>query len=565
MSPGGTSAGEVADHFFRHEGAKVVATLTAHLGTHRLQLAEDMVQEALLRALQTWSYHGVPDNPAAWLTQVAKNLALNALKREQSWNDKEEGIAAEHERWLSSPKGEEPHETFADDTLRMMFVCFHPQLATEAQTALALRTLCGFSPSEIAAAFLTSEAAIAKRLVRARQRIRELALPFAVPEPAELPERLSGVLHTLYLLFNEGYKASSGDRLVREDLCHEAIRLVTLLTEQPATQESRAFALLALMLLNAARLASRTDDAGNLLRLHEQDRSAWDQSMIQRGILCLHRASVGASLSVYHLEASIAATHCMAADAAATNWPRILHLYGQLLDITGSPLTAMNRAVAVARVHGAQAGLDALESIKNRSSLEGYHLFHAIRGTFAAELGQMADALVHFRRAEKLATLPAERDFIAHRIEECRVAMAEQRHVLSPPTMAPEYFEIQFKAAAPLPVEWPPSCSIITAYATTGESWTAEENEAADRALEGVLRACAGFMHRITGWSPRTGHAEPGWLVDLDWQGVADLGVEFKQDAIYVITGDDLWVTHCDLPRRQLIAVGDFRSRVTVA
>src|SRR3569623_53134 len=303
MSQPGTSAGEVAAHVFRHEGAKVVATLTAHLGTHRLQLAEDVVQEALLRAMQTWSYHGVPDNPAAWLTQVAKNLALNALQREQRWSDKQEGIAAEHERWLSSPTDAMKHETFADDTLRMMFVCFHPELATDAQTALALRTLCGFSPAEIASAFLSSEAAIAKRLVRARQRIRDLALPFAVPEPRELSARLGGVLHTLYLLFNEGYKASSGDRLVRDDLCHEALRLTTLLTEHPSTQEPRCLALLALMLFNAARLRTRTDDAGNLLRLHEQDRAAWDQALIQRGILYLREASQGGSLSIYHIEA----------------------------------------------------------------------------------------------------------------------------------------------------------------------------------------------------------------------------------------------------------------------
>src|SRR5579864_7367169 len=235
MSQPGESAGSVADHFFRHESAKVVAMLTAHLGTHRLQLAEDVVQEALLRALQTWSYHGVPDNPAAWLMQVAKNLAVNSLQREQRWNQKQEGIAAEHERWLAAEPHEMTQETFADDTLRMMFVCFHPELATDAQTALALRTLCGFSPAEIAAAFLSSEAAIAKRLVRVRQRIRELALPFAVPEPAELSPRLDGVLHTLYLLFNEGYKASAGERLVRDELCQEAIRLVTLVTRHPAT------------------------------------------------------------------------------------------------------------------------------------------------------------------------------------------------------------------------------------------------------------------------------------------------------------------------------------------
>jgi len=422
MSQSRDSAGEVADHFFRHEGAKVVATLTAHLGTHRLQLAEDVVQEALLRALQTWSYRGVPENPAAWLTQVAKNLALNALQREQRWNKKQEDIAAEHTRWLAAPPDDMTHETFADDTLQMMFVCFHPELAAESQTALALRTLCGFSTAEIAAAFLTSEAAIAKRLVRARQRIRELALPFAVPDTAELSARVDGVLHTLYLLFNEGYKASVGDRLVREELCQEAIRLVTLVAQHPATREPRAHALLALMLLNAARLGARTDDAGNLLLLHEQDRTAWNQAMIQRGILCLRNASQGGALSVYHIEASIAATHCLADDAAATDWPRILHLYDQLLAITNSPVTAMNRAVAVARVLGAQAGLDALDNIPQRSVLEGNHLYHSMRGTFAAELGQTTAAVTHFRQAAKLALLPVERDFIARRIEECEAA-----------------------------------------------------------------------------------------------------------------------------------------------
>jgi RNA polymerase sigma-70 factor (ECF subfamily) len=415
-------AGAAVDHFFRHEGAKVVAALTAHLGTHRLQLAEDVAQEALLRALQTWSYHGVPDNPAAWLTHVAKNLALNALQREQRWNQKQDGIAAERERWLAAPADDMTHETFADDTLRMMFVCFHPELAADAQTALALRALCGFSPAEIAAAFFSSEAAIAKRLTRARQRIRDLALPFAVPEPAELSSRLDGVLHTLYLLFNEGYKASVGERLVREELCHEAIRLVTLVTEHPATQEPRARALLALMLLNAARLATRTDDAGNLLRLHEQDRGAWNQAMIQRGVLQLRDASQGGAVSVYHLEAGIAATHCLAAEASSTDWPRILNLYDRLLALTGSPVTAMNRAVAVARVQGARAGLDALDAIQQRSLLEGNHLYHATRGAFAAELGRNDDAIAHFRNAAKLALLPVERDFIARRIEECEAA-----------------------------------------------------------------------------------------------------------------------------------------------
>lgn len=411
------SAGRVAEHFFRHESAKLVAMLTAQLGTHRLQLAEDAVQEALVRALQTWPYRGLPDNPAAWLTQTAKHLVLDQLRRDQRWHEKEPGIAAAHERWLSAPPAaSEDTGTFADDTLRLMFVCFHPQLSSEAQTALALRTLCGFSPAEIAAAFLTSEAAISKRLVRARQRIRELALPFAVPDVRELPARLDGVLGTLYLLFNEGYKASAGPRLVREELCHEAIRLALLLAGHPATRTPRTHALLALMLLNAARLTARSDDAGNLLRLHEQDRRAWNQSMIQRGIRYLGLAASGDVLSEYHLEAAIAACHSTAADDAATDWPRILALYDQLAAMNPSPIIALNRAVALARVRGPRAALEALAAIRG---LDNYHLLHAVRATLECELGNPAAAAAHFRKAEALAELPSEKEFLARRIREC--------------------------------------------------------------------------------------------------------------------------------------------------
>jgi len=399
--------------------------LAGQFGVHRLQLAEDAVQEALVRALQTWPYRGVPENPAAWLTQTAKNIALDYLRREQRWQEKEGGIAQEHDRWLAVPAPAESHDgTFADDTLRMMFVCFHPQLSIEAQTALALRTLCGLSPAEIAAAFLTSEAAISKRLVRARQRIRELALPFALPKPAELPARLDGVLGTLYLLFNEGYKASSGDRLVREELCHEAIRLALLLTAHPGTAVPETHALLALMLLNAARLPARTDDAGNILRLHEQNRAAWNQAMIARGIQALGLAAAGDTLSPYHLEAAIAACHSTAPRDTATDWPRILSLYDRLFALTASPVAALNRAVAIARVHGPQSGLDALAEIATRSPLESYHLFHTVRGTLTAELGHFPEATVHFRKAEALAALPSEREFISRRIRECEVGQS---------------------------------------------------------------------------------------------------------------------------------------------
>lgn len=405
------SPSRVADDLFRREGARLVASLAAHLGTHRLQLAEDAVQEALVRALQTWPYRGIPENPAAWLTQAAKNLALDTLRREQTWQRKEAQITAEQERWLMR---EEPIEEshLSDDTLRMLFVCFHPQLSIEAQLALALRTVCGLSPAEIGAAFFISEAAIAKRLVRARQLIRELRLPFAVPSADELTPRLDGVLAALYLLFNEGYKASSGDRLIREELCHEAIRLARLLTAHAATARPASHALLALMCLNAARLRARVGPAGEIVRLHHQDRSQWDTALIHEGIHALGAASTGEQISPYHLEAGIAACHCLAADEASTDWARILSFYDQLLLLKPTPIVAMNRSVAVARLHGPRAGLEALEGIRDRHSLETQHLYHAIRASFIAKLGHPAEARAAYQLAAQLAHCEAEREFL---------------------------------------------------------------------------------------------------------------------------------------------------------
>ena len=401
----------VADDLFRREGARLVASLAARLGTHRLQLAEDVVQEALVRALQTWPYRGIPENPAAWLTQAAKNLALDTLRREQTWQRKEVQITAEQERWLTRDEPSE-EQVLTDDTLRMLFVCFHPQLSIEAQLALALRTVCGLSPAEIGAAFLTSEAAIAKRLVRARQLIRDLRLPFAVPDASELPHRLDGVLAALYLLFNEGYKASSGDRLIREELCHEAIRLTRLLAAHWTTSQPASKALLSLMCLNASRLRARVNRSGEIVRLHHQDRNQWDTHLIEEGILALGAASTGEVISSYHLEAGIAACHCLAPDEASTDWPRILSLYDQLLLLKPTPIVAMNRTVALARVRGPHEALEALESIPNRHSLEAQHLYHAIRGSFVDKLGQPAEARAAYQRAADLAPCDAEREFL---------------------------------------------------------------------------------------------------------------------------------------------------------
>jgi RNA polymerase sigma-70 factor (ECF subfamily) len=390
----------------------MVSILVGMYGSHRLQMAEDVVQEALIRAMKTWPLHGTPDEPAAWLLRTAKNLAVDQLRREQTFHRKQPEILAGMEDVEEGPGDG------GDDLLRLLFVCCHPALPGEAQTALALKTLCGFSAGEIAKAFLISEVAVMKRLTRARQKIRELALPFAMPEESEISERLDPVFRVIYLLFNEGYKASSGERLVREEFCAEAIRLAGIILEEPLTRTPRGFALLALMQLCAARLPARTDDAGNLLRLHEQDRGVWDRELIAAGMRNLARSGAGSSVSEYHVEAAIAACHCAAVEDAATDWVRILGLYDRLVEMNDSPVVALNRAVAVARVSGPLAGLEAIEAISGSQRLEGYHLYHVIRGVLLGELGRNDEGVVHFRQALELTEVPAEREFIARRMRE---------------------------------------------------------------------------------------------------------------------------------------------------
>ena len=286
QEPAGVS--QLVEHLFRHESGKMVATLTGIFGIEHLNLAEDVVQEALARALQTWPYRGVPENPPAWIMRASRNLALDVVRREKVFRAKEAEITRLIEREGSAPEGAIfPEHEIADDRLRMMFVCCHPVIPPEAQVALALKTLCGFSVPEISHAFLTTEAAIAKRLTRAKQKIQEAQVAFEIPTGDELTRRLDSVLQSLYLLFNEGYKASSGENLVRGELCHEAIRLTELLAQHSAGNESKTHALLALMLLNAARIPAREDDKGNLVRLEEQDRAVWDQTMIARGMFHL--------------------------------------------------------------------------------------------------------------------------------------------------------------------------------------------------------------------------------------------------------------------------------------
>jgi predicted RNA polymerase sigma factor len=318
-------------------------------------------------------------------------------------------------------------QEISDDRLRMMFVCCHPVVPAEAQVALALNTLCGFSVTEISKAFLTTDAAIAKRLTRAKQKIREEKIPFEIPEGEELGRRLDVILTSLYLLFNEGYKASSGEKLVRVEVCEESIRLAELLARHAAGNQPKTHALLALMLLNASRIPARVDDEGNLLRLQEQDRSKWDKAMIARGMFHFAQSAAGEELTEYHLQAGIAACHCAAENYESTDWGQILAMYDRLIELDPSPVVALNRAVVVANVHGAQAGLNAVKAIEGLEKLEGYYLLYAVLGEFEERLNHRQAAAGHFRKAMELAELKSEKEFLGKRLRACEEPAEAER------------------------------------------------------------------------------------------------------------------------------------------
>jgi RNA polymerase sigma factor (sigma-70 family) len=394
--------------------------LTRIFGIEHLNLAEDVVQEALARALQTWPFYGVPKNPSAWIMRASRNLALDVVRRRKVFQNKQAEIVRLMDRDGGTPdEAIFPEEEISDDRLRLMFVCCHPAIPAEAQVALALKTLCGFSVAEIGHAFLTTEAAIAKRLTRAKQKINQGRIPFEIPAGSELEQRLDSVLQSLYLLFNEGYKASSGDNLVREELCEEAIRLAELMVAHPAGNQPKTHALLALMLLNAARNPTRLDSQGNLLRLQEQDRTRWDKPMIARGMFHFAQSAAGNELSEYHLQAGIATCHCAAKDYESTDWQKILSLYDRLIEFDQSPVVALNRAVAIANIRGPEAGLQAVRGVRNLNKLNSYYLLYAVLGEFEMQSGNLQAAAEQFRRSFELAETKSERAFLLKRLQRC--------------------------------------------------------------------------------------------------------------------------------------------------
>jgi RNA polymerase sigma-70 factor (ECF subfamily) len=411
----------LVDHLFRHEAGQVIATLTRLLGPRHLELAEDVVQETLIKALRHWSYHGVPENPAGWIMRVARNNALDLIRRETALRERGAELArALTERATQAETTPEVLDSLLrDDQLRMIFACCHPALAREAQVALTLKLLCGFEVPEIARAFLAPEPTIAQRLVRAKRTLRASGSALDVPDAAHLSARLDAVLAVLYLLFNEGYSASSGEELIRHEVCLEAIRLTWLVAEHPACDLPRVHALLSLMLLAAARFPARTDAAGELLQLEHQDRARWDRRLIALGMSELERSACGDELSPYHVQAGIAACHALAPSFEATDWGRILADYDALLAIAPSPVVALNRVVALAMVDGPDAGLRAWERLADAPGMARYHLAHATAGWLWERLGNRERARQCYTRARELAPTEPERRFLARRIAAC--------------------------------------------------------------------------------------------------------------------------------------------------
>ena len=408
---------ELVAELFRHRYARMVAGLCRVLGPGRLDLVEDVVQEALLRALRVWPAEGVPDNPEAWVFRVARNLALDSLRRQKIAGKVDQQLQQWAEREQRPPG---PAPGIADDTLRLLFLCAHPAVPADARVPLLLKTVCGFGVPAIARALLQKDATIAQRLVRAKAKLQANDVAFEMPEPAELPARLELVLQVVYLVFNEGYRSHAGAELVRTELVEEAIRLAALVLELPGAATPAVHALLALMLLLGARSPARADADGELVPLAQQDRSLWQRTWIEYGFRHFRSSIGGRELTPYHCEAAIASLHAAAPSYAQTDWRRILEEYDRLLALAPSPVVRLNRAVAFGKVHGPDAGLQALAGLDGDGALDDYFLLGAVQAHLQWARGDHAAAAAALQRALAQPCSDPERRLLERRLAACR-------------------------------------------------------------------------------------------------------------------------------------------------
>ena len=414
-----SSVSNLVDHLFRHESGKMISVLSKLLGLQNLETAQDIVQDSLLQAMNTWSFKGIPDNPSAWLYRVAKNKAIDFLRREKKFKEvsPQYSYLLQSEYTLASTVNNLFLENEIEDSqLRMMFACCHPSIQEESQIALTLKTLCGLSVNEISKAFLTTEETIAKRIYRAKEKIKAEKIELEVPKNNELSIRIDTVLKSLYLLFNEGYKSSNPDKLIREDLCEEAMRLCFILTQNSLTALPRTKALLALMCFQASRLDARLDDKSNIILLKHQDRSKWNRSLISKGFELMEESTEPFEVSAYHFEAAIASQHAAARSFEQTNWKSIYHLYEMLYQLQPNPIVAMNKAIASSYAVSKQNALKELQEIKG---LEDHHLYYVSIGEIYFDLENKPEAKKFFEKALELTSSGYDQQLLINRISSC--------------------------------------------------------------------------------------------------------------------------------------------------
>ena len=412
----------LVDHLFREESGKLNAILTRIFGFEHAELVEDIVQETFLTALRRWPHHSVPDNPPAWLMRVAKNKTLNALERK----GRSIALDTQKESTLPVSTDAEPdldrlfldHE-IRDSQLRVLLACCNPSLPVKAQIILTLKTLSGFSIKEISAGLLMKQGAVKKALYRARKSIRNEELALDIPFLAQVPERMDAVHTALYLMFNEGYKRTEGDELIKESLCYEAARLVRLLAETLPEGRPESYALLALFCFNSARFDSRLNEEGEIVDLKVQDRSLWDREMIRNGFYYLSKARQSDRLSSYHLEAGISSVHCAASAWEQTDWESILFYYDKLLEITSSPVVRINRAIALSNLKGPEAALEALTNMEVELPTDDYHFFHATKADLHFRMNNVELARSYYQVAMDLTDSKPEKRFLAKKMDRC--------------------------------------------------------------------------------------------------------------------------------------------------